>query len=72
MRSECRVIALSHCAHQVVFQVGEDAERIKENARGMKMSQKIRMSAQFCWFIALPLLCSHRVVCAAQDPEEGG
>ena len=32
MRSACRVIALSHCAHRIVFQVGEDAERIKENA----------------------------------------
>ena len=27
MGSECRVIGLSHCAHRIVFQVGEEAER---------------------------------------------
>ena len=79
MRSECRVL-LVHCVVAIVFSPGcmyrtgsrgkqvHQRTRKSGSKRGMKMRQKMRN--EFYWFIVLSPLCSHQVVCAAQDSEE--
>ena len=81
MRSECRVL-LVHCVVAIVFSPGcmyrtgsrgkqvHQRTRKSGSKRGMKMRQKMR--SEFCWFIALSpyALCSHQVVCGAQETEE--